>query len=579
MRSTTDSAKKKKSRQNNSDDRNTDTFPVSNQADSPRLHVEDQEIDLGSSTLSDYGAWIDKEDGWIRYASGSFETSESPRKFSPTDSSKLSKADGDSLSAFWAWRPAWLGTEKQSSSAQAPDKSASNDNAKDKRKRRMTIDTGMQPFVGNPSAISSAVRTQAVNTPNSAALDRIERGSSYAKDRVLYDSNSVLSPRNSALKSKKKPSTQSSAQMRKSFYGPADYDDVTVYANGFDDSRGSSQSTLYPEYETNRDAKTLVAIDDELQYQQPTQRYKPWFLWTASAVQVIMLIVSMAINLEQTGSLIQTNPFNFMIGPGPFALIEIGARYVPCMKSPSVLTGKQIECPPGAEPQDGSDGGTCTVQDICNLPPDATPDQWYRFISAIFVHGGILHLLFNLAFQLGAAVQLEREFGGHRLGIVYMLSGIFGFIFGGTFSNQLQPSVGASGALFGIVGCIVLDLVQNWKIVLNPKKELFKLVAIIIVSFAIGFLPGIDNFSHIGGFFMGILSGLVFLPTTYFGKWDKRGKRTMSIVGLILTILAFVGILTAFYSSNPEDLCSWCKFIGCLPIGGLCDIGLEANTQ
>ena len=134
-------------------------------------------------------------------------------------------------------------------------------------------------------------------------------------------------------------------------------------------------------------------------------------------------------------------------------------------------------------------------------------------------------------------------------------------------------SVGASGALFGLVACLVLDLVQNWAIVVRPWRQLLKIVLITIISFAFGFIPGVDNFSHIGGFFMGIWTGLLLMPTIHFGKWDKRRKRILRFVAGGLAVVFFVLIVTAFYSSNSEELCPWCKYFGCLPIGNLCEVG------
>jgi uncharacterized membrane protein len=134
-------------------------------------------------------------------------------------------------------------------------------------------------------------------------------------------------------------------------------------------------------------------------------------------------------------------------------------------------------------------------------------------------------------------------------------------------------SVGASGALFGMVACLVLDLVQNWAIVVQPWRQLLKILGITIISFAFGFIPGVDNFSHIGGFFMGLLAGLVFMPAIHFNKWDRRRKIGMLVVAAVLIVVFYVLVLTTFYSSNSETLCPWCKYFGCLPIGNLCNVG------
>lgn len=92
-----------------------------------------------------------------------------------------------------------------------------------------------------------------------------------------------------------------------------------------------------------------------------------------------------------------------------------------------------------------------------------------------------------------------------------MLSGYAGFLFGGNLSPNLA-SVGASGSLYGILACVFIDLIFNFKLIQNRWRELIKFSLTVLVSFAIGLLPMIDNFSHIGGFIVGLLTGFLILP-------------------------------------------------------------------
>ncbi|KAF9974058.1 hypothetical protein BGZ75_000965 [Mortierella antarctica] len=90
----------------------------------------------------------------------------------------------------------------------------------------------------------------------------------------------------------------------------------------------------------------------------------------------------------------------------------------------------------------------------------------------------------------------------------------------------------------------------------------------ILFSFAFGLLPFLDNFAHIGGFFAGILTGLVFMPVVYFSKRDKLIKLGLRVAALPLIILIIVLGLTNFYKGTS---CSWCRYLSCLPINGWCD--------
>ncbi|KAI1307892.1 hypothetical protein EDD11_004364 [Mortierella claussenii] len=309
-----------------------------------------------------------------------------------------------------------------------------------------------------------------------------------------------------------------------------------------------------------------VLLDPKVQRQLSKRKtWRPWFVWIVSAIQISVLIFEIVKGYQRTGRIIETHPFNPMIGPGTGTIIAVGARFVPCMRS-TYLDSLQIECPDNTT-------SVCTLSEICGFTPIAStgkpPNQWFRFITPIFLHGGVVHLLFNLAFQMRTGADLERDMGWWRFGIIYMCSGIVGFVFGGNFAPLLSPSMGASGAIFGLIGCLVLDLIQNWKLIVRPCWELSKLSIMILVSFAFGLLPFLDNFAHIGGFVAGILTGLVFMPVVYFSKRDKYIKLGLRFVALPLIVLILVLGLTNFYKGANN--CSWCRYLSCLPINGWCD--------
>ena len=79
-------------------------------------------------------------------------------------------------------------------------------------------------------------------------------------------------------------------------------------------------------------------------------------------------------------------------------------------------------------------------------------------IVPIFLHGGILHILFNLLVQLRLGADMEKEIGSVRFIIVYFTSGIMGFILGANFAGDGIASTGCSGSLFGIIALVLLVL-------------------------------------------------------------------------------------------------------------------------
>lgn len=219
--------------------------------------------------------------------------------------------------------------------------------------------------------------------------------------------------------------------------------------------------------------------------------------------------------------------FNPMIGPSPYVQINMGARFVPCMKSiDGVENANQTiswPCPNTTTTDPNAASNHCTLSDLCgfggvpnpvvngSLDDPNRPNQWFRFIIPMFLHGGFVHIGFNLLIQLTMGADVERMVGWWRYATVYLASGIFGFVLGGNYAAQGISSTGCSGALFGIFALYVLDLLYTWKDRRSPWTEFIIIIFGVGISFVLGLLPGLDNFSHIGGFIMGLALGLCIM--------------------------------------------------------------------
>ncbi|KAK6137522.1 hypothetical protein DH2020_028775 [Rehmannia glutinosa] len=178
-------------------------------------------------------------------------------------------------------------------------------------------------------------------------------------------------------------------------------------------------------------------------------------------------------------------------------------------------------------------------------------NQAWRLITCIWLHAGVIHLLANMLSLVFIGIRLEQQFGFVRVGGIYLLSGIGGSILSSLFI-QRNISVGASGALFGLLGAMLSELLTNWTIYTNKVAALLTLVIIIAINLAVGILPHVDNFAHIGGFLSGFLLGFVLLVRPQFG-WlegryrpaDTRLKSKYSkcqyIFLIVATILLIVG--------------------------------------
>ncbi|KAL5053780.1 hypothetical protein RYX36_034462 [Vicia faba] len=113
-------------------------------------------------------------------------------------------------------------------------------------------------------------------------------------------------------------------------------------------------------------------------------------------------------------------------------------------------------------------------------------------------------------------IRLEQEFGFVLIGLLFVISGFGGSLLSALFL-QLNIFVGASSALFGLLGGILSELITNLSMYDNKFAAFFTLVIIIVINLAIGTLPHVDNFANVGGFLTRFLLGFVFLVRPQFG--------------------------------------------------------------
>lgn len=208
--------------------------------------------------------------------------------------------------------------------------------------------------------------------------------------------------------------------------------------------------------------------------------------------------------------------------------------------------------------------------------------QGWRLISCMWLHAGVVHLLSNMLGILFIGIRLEQEFGFVLIGLLFVISGFGGSLLSALFI-QSNISVGASGALFGLLGGMLSELITNWSMYDNKFPALFTLVLIIVVNLALGILPHVDNFAHIGGFLSGFLLGFVFLirpqlqlvnqryaPLQYSPGRPKRKFKTYQcilwVLSLIILIVGLsVGLVALLRGVDANDHCSWCHYMSCVP--------------
>ncbi|MBS4209599.1 rhomboid family intramembrane serine protease [Bacillus sp. FJAT-50079] len=211
---------------------------------------------------------------------------------------------------------------------------------------------------------------------------------------------------------------------------------------------------------------------------------KPFFAYFFMAVQIIMFLL-----MEAKGGSTNTE-----------TLITFGAKY-----NPLILAG-----------------------------------EWWRFITPVFLHIGILHLLMNTLalYYLGTAV--ERMFGRIRFLWIYLFSGFAGTLASFVFTDHL--SAGASGAIFGCFGALLYLGVVNSQLFFRTVG--MNVIALIGINLIFGFsVPGIDNAGHIGGLIGGFFAtGIVHFP--------KKRRISFQAVFALLTAAAIWLMFTIGFAND-----------------------------
>lgn len=155
--------------------------------------------------------------------------------------------------------------------------------------------------------------------------------------------------------------------------------------------------------------------------------------------------------------------------------------------------------------------------------------EFYRLFTCMFVHADILHILFNMIALYSIGPVVERYYGKSKFLLIYLVSGLLGSIFSGVFMTADSISIGASGAIFGLLGSICY-FTYYYRATLQGILR-GSIMPVIIINLVIGFLSSsIDLSAHIGGLIGGILISMAI------GIGDKH-RKSDQINGLVVLVL------------------------------------------
>jgi rhomboid protease GluP len=161
-------------------------------------------------------------------------------------------------------------------------------------------------------------------------------------------------------------------------------------------------------------------------------------------------------------------------------------------------------------------GGSTETDVLVRLGAKVTPliasGEYWRLLTSMFLHIGLVHLAFNGYALIVIGTELERLLGWGRFLTIYLLSGLFGSLASYALSSSL--SAGASGAIFGVIGALAAFFLRHrqqlgrW-----GQRRLANIAFLLVINLFFGFTrPGIDNLAHLGGLVSGFFLGWVLVP-------------------------------------------------------------------
>jgi membrane associated rhomboid family serine protease len=160
----------------------------------------------------------------------------------------------------------------------------------------------------------------------------------------------------------------------------------------------------------------------------------------------------------------------------------------------------------------------------------AVNGQWWRLVTGAFLHGSFLHIAFNMYVLYALGPTLERILGHTRYLTLYLLAALGGGVASYAFSDIRTVSVGASGAIFGLMGALV---VAGRRL----RYDVTQVLVLLGINVVIGFLsPGVDWRAHLGG----LLTGAVVAAIMVFAP--RRHRVAVQVVGLVAVLLVLAAV-------------------------------------
>jgi membrane associated rhomboid family serine protease len=184
------------------------------------------------------------------------------------------------------------------------------------------------------------------------------------------------------------------------------------------------------------------------------------------------------------------------------------------------------------------------------LPYLVVGNEWWRVVTAMFLHGGLLHIGFNMMALMQFGPAIEELYGSARYLFIYVFTGAFGFLISAAFGNF---SVGASGALLGLVGVMLAVTSKRGGSYMRELRS--RLITSVVILFVLGFshLMAMDNYAHGAGLASGFLIGKIFADRQPLNVGERRRAYALGWLAGLVVVASFALMLFHYRDPLPGE--------------------------
>jgi rhomboid protease GluP len=173
--------------------------------------------------------------------------------------------------------------------------------------------------------------------------------------------------------------------------------------------------------------------------------------------------------------------------------------------------------------------------------------QWFRLVTAMFLHGGLIHIGFNMMVFMDIGPVVEEVYGSARYLFMYTIAGAVGFLLSALTGHS---SVGASGAILGMIGVMIAMTTKRGGATMQALRS--RLISWVVSIFVFGFLlRGVDNWAHFGGLAAGFGLGKLLADREPASASERQTAYALGWLAAIVLVASFAMMLLHFRDALP----------------------------